>query len=154
MKRSRTLLRLNLIALLTVCSSSGILAAPGHSTTNNPYAEIPEKNVFKLRRDEHIYRHEEPPKPPNNIKLTGFMQHATQGTRVLLAEVPKDPKQPLKLFNLGVGQQEDGVEVVRIHPGQDAVDVVIDGLPETLTVKSNSFVTALIPGAVLPKQHR
>jgi hypothetical protein len=145
MKGLSTLVELSLIGLLVFCGQSRLLALP----TKNPYAEIPDKNVFKLRVQPDTHTHEEPPKPPLNIKLSGFVKHATQGTRVLLAEVPKNPKDQMKFYNLGVGEQEDGVEVVRIHPGQDAVDVVIDGVPEVLTVKSNSFLTGLYDNKVV-----
>jgi hypothetical protein len=87
------------------------------------------------------------PKPPTDIKLTGFEKHGEEGTRVLMAKVTKDPAVPMKYYNLGVGERKDGVEVVKIHPDQQAVDVLINGEPEELTVKSNSFVMSIGKGA-------
>lgn len=89
---------------------------------------------------------------PLNIKLSGFVKHAAQPMRVLLASVPKDPKQQMTFYNLGVGETEDGVRLVKIHPGEDAVDVVIDGVPEELTVKSNSLLTGLYGKNTAPQR--
>jgi hypothetical protein len=69
---------------------------------------------------------------------------------VLLAKVPKDPKEPMKYYNLGVGEKKDGVEVVKIQPDQQAVDVLINGEPEELTVKSNSFLTGPVEKGSVP----
>lgn len=138
------------LALVGVLSVFGLwprrgFAKPGSAVTNtsNPFAAIAERNVFGLRPAPDIKLQQAPPKAPIDIKISGFVKHAKEPTRVLLASVPKDPKQRMKFYNLGVGETEGGVELVKIHPGQDAVDVVIDGIPEELTVKSNSFLTAL-----------
>jgi hypothetical protein len=147
MKATSTSVALALVGVLAVfalwpCRG---LAKPGSVVTNNsnPFADIAERNVFGLRPAPDIKLQQGPPKAPIDIKISGFVKHAKEPTRVLLASVPKDPKQRMKLYNLGVGETRDGVQLVKIHPGQDAVDVVIDGVPQELTVKSNSFLTAL-----------
>jgi hypothetical protein len=106
--------------------------------------------VFKLRSQPTNPPPEAPPKQPTDIKLTGFEKHGDEGTRVLLAKVPKDPKEPMKYYNLGVGEKKDGVEVVKIQPDQQAVDVLINGEPEELTVKSNSFLTGPVEKGSVP----
>lgn len=128
------------------------MAVPGNTLTNNPFADIAERNVFGLRQPPPPPSSLLAPKAPVDIKISGFVKHATQGTRVLLASVPKDPKQQMKYYNLGVGEMEDGVQLLKIHPGQDAVDVVVDGIPEELTVKSNSFLTGLYGKNTLPQR--
>lgn len=140
---------LGAIGILAVSSTPNCFASTTSESTNNPFADIAERNMFGLRKLPHIPP-SEATKPPVNIKLTGFEKQGDQPTRVLLAEVPKDPKQQMKLFNLGVGEMKDGVEVLKIQPGQQAVDVVIDGVPEELTVKSNTFVTSVIPNRGAP----
>jgi hypothetical protein len=146
MKTSSTAALLSLMGVLAIFGSRRGFAKPGNTATSNsnPFSDIAERNVFGLRPPPtNDLAHAGPPKAPVNIKISGFVKHATQGTRVLLATVPKDPKQQMKFYNLGVGEKEDGVQLVKIHPGQDAVDVVIDGVPEELTVKSNSFLTGI-----------
>lgn len=142
MKTLSLLVELSLMGVLAALGATRCLAVQGNSTATNRFAIISERNMFGLRKPPEV-RPQEAPKPPVNIKLTGFEQHGSQPTRVLLAEVPKDPKEQMKYFNLGEGEMEGGVEVLKIQPGQKAVDVVIDGVPEELTVKSNSFVSAI-----------
>lgn len=152
MKATSTSVLLTLVGVLAIFGlwPRRARALPGAAVTNssNPFAGIVERNVFGLRQPPDINKRLEPPKPPVNIKISGFVKHAMQGTRVLLATVPKDPKEQMKFYNLGVGEMEGGVTLVKIHPGQDAVDVVIDGVPEELTVKSNSFLTGLYGNTV------
>lgn len=113
---------------------------------SNPYSAIMRANVFHLT---------DPPKPVEKpdaillnlpkINITGFTRRSDQPVHALFATVPKDPKDSPKYFNLTEGEKEDILQVVKIHPGQDAVDVVIAGTPVTLTTKSNSFIQPLPP---------
>lgn len=123
---------------------------------SNPYSAIIRANVFHLT---------DPPKPAEKpdqtllnipkVNISGFLRHADQPVRALFATVPKDPKESPRYFNLAEGEKEDILQLVKIHPGQDAVDVVIAGTAVTLTTKSNSFVqplpppskTGVVPGA-------
>lgn len=142
----------------TTMSSFGIAPeinrAPGNNSEqstpvgddSNPYSAIIKANVFHLT---------DPPKPAEKpdqallsipkVNISGFLRHADQPVRALFATVPKDPKESPRYFNLAEGEKEDILQVVKIHPGQDAVDVVIAGTSVTLTTKSNSFVQPLPP---------
>lgn len=113
---------------------------------SNPYSAITKANVFHLT---------EPPKPAEKpdqalinlpkVNISGFVRHAEEPVHALFATVPKDPKESPKYFNLAEGEKEDILQVVKIYPNQDAVDVIIAGTPVTLTTKSNSFVQPLPP---------
>jgi hypothetical protein len=110
----------------------------------NPYAAIIHANVFHLS---------EPPKPvekPDQVLLTlpkvnisGFVRHSDQPIRALFATVPKDPKELPRYFNLAEGEKDGFLQVTKVYPNQDAVDVIIDGTAVTLTTKSNSFIQPL-----------
>jgi hypothetical protein len=145
MKISLIFVELGLMGALAVLTVPKCMAVRNDTGTNNPFADIWEQNVFKLRAQPTNPPPEAAPKQPTDIKLTGFEKHGDEGTRVLMAKVPKDPTAPMKYYNLGVGEMQNGVEVVKIHPDQQAVDVLIDGEPEELTVKSNSFLTTILP---------
>lgn len=112
---------------------------------DNPYSAIVRANVFHLQ---------EPPKPPEKpnetllnlpkVNITGFRKRNGEPLRALFATVPKDPKEPPKYFNLAEGEKEDILELKKIDPDQESVDVIVAGTPTTLTVKSNSFVQPII----------
>jgi hypothetical protein len=121
----------------------------GDGAGANAYADIPERNVFGLKPQP---RHEDvrPPTPPVAIKISGFYKHANGPTHVLLASMPKNPKDTMKFYNLCPGESDGEVSLLRIHPAEDAVDVVVDGIPEVLTVKSNSFVAGVDHRSVGP----
>src|SRR5436190_9678871 len=112
MKTSLICVELALIGIvaLSIVPKCAAVTANG-SETNNPYADIAERNVFRLKTPRNDIKQEEPPKAPVNIKLTGFEKRGAEGTRVLMAEAPKDPKQPWRYYNLGVGEEDGGVEV-------------------------------------------
>jgi hypothetical protein len=111
---------------------------------SNPYWAIVKKNVFKLT---------DPPKPVQRddpaimnlpkVNISGFKRREGEPVRALFATVPKDPKESPTYFNLGEGEKDGILEVKRIDPNQESVDVIIAGTPTTLTVKSNSFVQPL-----------
>ncbi len=112
----------------------------------NPYSAISRANVFHLT---------EPPKPAERpdqslinlpkVNISGFVRHADEPVRALFATVPKDPKESPRYFNLAEGEKEDILQVTKIYPNQEAVDVIIAGTAVTLTTKSNSFVQPLPP---------
>ncbi|MDB6057431.1 MAG: hypothetical protein JWO95_1275 [Verrucomicrobiales bacterium] len=121
-------------------SADATTAAP-EQDDSNPYSAIVHANVFHLT---------EPPKPQPKedpailnlpkVNITGFRKRDGEPLRALFATVPKDPKEAAKYFNLAEGEKEDILELKRIDPDQESVDVIIAGTPTTLTVKSNSFV--------------
>ncbi len=112
---------------------------------DNPYSAIVRGNVFRLT---------EPPKPQAKedpailnlpkVNITGFRRREGEPVRALFATVPKDPKESPKYFNLAEGEKEDILELKKIDPNQESVDVIIAGTPTTLTVKSNSFVQSVV----------
>jgi hypothetical protein len=117
----------------------------------NPYSAIIKANVFQLK---------EPPPPPKRddpailnlpkVNITGFHRREGQPMRALFATVPKDPKESPNYFNLAEGEKDGILELKRIDPAQEFVEVIIAGTPTTLTVKSNSFVQPIVipkPGA-------
>lgn len=120
--------------------------ATAFSEDSNPYSAIIRANVFHLA---------DPPKPVEKpdqalinlpkINITGFTRRSGQPVYALFASVPKDPKELPKYFRLSEGEKDDILELTRIHPEQDAVDVIIAGNPVTLTTKSNSFIQPLPP---------
>lgn len=117
-------------------------AAP--DADQNPYVAITKANVFQLK---------DPPPPPRRddpailnlpkINITGFRKREGEPLHALFATVPKDAKESPKYFNLAEGEKEGLLELKRIDPSQEFVEVVIAGTPTTLTVKSNSFVQPL-----------
>jgi hypothetical protein len=122
---------------------------PAPAEETNPYSAIVRANVFKLT---------EPPPPPKRddpailnlpkVNITGFRRREGEPVHALFATVPKDPKEPARYFNLAEGEKEDILELKKIDPSQEFVEVIIAGTPTTLTVKSNSFVQPI----VVPKQ--
>ncbi|MGZ5543539.1 MAG: hypothetical protein ACXWIU_02595, partial [Limisphaerales bacterium] len=111
----------------------------------NPYSAIVRGNVFHLTEPPPPPKHEDPailnlPK----VNITGFRKREGEAIRSLFATVPKDPKESPKYFNLAEGEKEDILELKKIDPSQESVDVIIAGTPTTLTVRSNSFVQPVV----------
>jgi hypothetical protein len=109
-------------------------------TEVNPYSIISQRNVFRLA----------PPPPPSNsaadkpadlpkVMLTGFMETA-HVMRVLLAKPPKNATNATTYLSLKAGERKDGVEVLRIRPEKEEVDIINSGTPMTLCAASNSYV--------------
>lgn len=125
-------------------NSADANAAP-EQDDSNPYSAIVRANVFHLT---------EPPKPQvkedpailnlPKVNITGFRKREGEPLRALFATVPKDPKEAAKYFNLAEGEKEDILELKKIDPDQESVEVIIAGTPTTLTVKSNSFVQPIV----------
>ncbi len=45
----------------------------------------------------------------------------------------------MRFYKLSEGETDDGVKVVRIGSKQESVELLVDGEPVVLTVRSNSF---------------
>jgi hypothetical protein len=78
------------------------------------------------------------------VMLTGFVGKGNS-TKVLLAIPPaKDSKESMYYTSLLPGQKDHDVELVAIHLEKDkeAVDIINSGTPQTLSVKSNSYLSA------------
>lgn len=126
-------------------------AAPDSPDGNaNPYAVITERNIFHLT---------DPPVPPPPekpkvelpvVKITGFVNIGNVSKAMFVSQ-PKDKKEDPTYYSLAEGEKgSDGThefEVVKIHPLEDAVDVINDGTPVTLTVKDDSLGPSGPPAA-------
>jgi hypothetical protein len=117
----------------------------------NPYSIIVDRNVFRLVP---------PPPPPEPDKgpppdlpavfLTGFMRTGSL-SRALLAVQTDNPDQhgPKLIYymalcegekrEVGAGDKRGFVELVRIHAGEEGVDIINTGSAATLSTKDNGF---------------
>jgi hypothetical protein len=113
----------------------------GIGDNSNPYAIIIDRNVFRLNP---------PPPPPSaekkpvdlpKVYLNGIIKIGDD-VRVLFSIPPKDAKSQTAYFKLAPGEKDDVLELVRIHPNQQEVDVLVNGTAMTLSVLSNSLASA------------
>ena len=106
--------------------------------TANPYSVIVERNIFHLGSPPPPPEPEKPKVELPVIKITGFVNIGNQ-RKVLFEGLPtKDKKEPT-YYSLSEGEKSGTLELVKIHPSQDGVDVINDGTPVTLTVKDDSL---------------
>ena len=107
---------------------------------SNPYSVIVERNIFHLNP---------PPPPPEPdkpkvelpvVKITGFV-NIVNVRKVLFVSQPKDKKEGPFYYSLAEGEKSDDgkFELVKIHPDQEGVDVISEGVAVTLTVKDDSL---------------
>ena len=123
----------------------------GAGDNSNPYAIIIDRNIFRLN----------PPPPPKDtekkpvdlpkVYLNGIIKIGDD-VRVLFSIPPKDAKSQTTYFKLAPGEKDDVLELVRIHPDQQEVDVLVSGTAMTLSMLSNSLASA--QGAKLPAAPR
>jgi hypothetical protein len=117
-------------------------ASDGFSDNSNPYAVIVDRNVFRLNP---------PPPPPSDadkkardlpkVYLDGIIRIGDD-VRVLFSIPPKDAKGATSYFKLAPGERDDVLELVKIHPNQQEVDILVNGTAETLSVLSNSLAVS------------
>lgn len=128
------------------------VAAAEDSTTAdaNPYSVISDRNVFHLNPPPPPPKTDEaPPAEERKLILTGLMKkHNAErdAVEVFLAIPPKDGKESMIYLTLAPGDKEHDVELVRVRFDKEEVDVINAGIPETLSVKSNSYASA-VPSA-------
>jgi hypothetical protein len=113
----------------------------GAGDNSNPYAIIIDRNIFRLN----------PPPPPKDtekkpvdlpkVYLNGIIKIGDD-VRVLFSIPPKDAKSQTTYFKLAPGEKDDVLELVRIHPDQQEVDVLVSGTAMTLSMLSNSLASA------------
>jgi len=113
----------------------------GAGDNSNPYAIIIDRNIFRLN----------PPPPPKDtekkpvdlpkVYLNGILKIGDD-IRVLFSIPPKDAKGQTTYFKLAPGEKDDVLELVRIHPDQQEVDVLVSGTAMTLSMLSNSLASA------------
>lgn len=113
--------------------------------SGNPYDVIASKDIFRLNPIPP------PPPPPEKpvdmpkVYLSGIIKIGDE-TRVLFAIPSKDNKN-FSYLNLapneqGVGDKDQTLELLKIHPNNQDVDVVVNGTAMTLSVLSNSFASS------------
>lgn len=137
----------SIVAFASVLGCAG-MAAVGDA---NPYAVVWERNIFHLN-PEPPPPAAPTPKPPElpKVMLTGFVGKG-HTMKILLAVVPKDPKEATAYLCLEPGQKEHNVELVNIHAQKQEVEIINSGTPETLSVESNSYAAAAIAPAPAPR---
>src|SRR5581483_2407294 len=132
-----------LVALLGCClflSGARWARADDVNDAANPYSIIPERNVF------HLNPPPPPPPPPETtkadlpiIKITGIVRIGDQ-LRALFVQESKDKKDTTPTYyNLAAGERQGILEVVKIDPVGQKVDVINSGKSTTLTVKDDSL---------------
>ena len=119
--------------------AGGAWAHQDATDASNPYSIIAERNVFHLNPPP-------PPAPPPDttkadlpvIKITGIVRIGDQ-TRALFVSEPKDKKDNPTYFNLAEGERQGILEVVKIDPVGQKVEVINSGARATLTIKDDSL---------------
>jgi hypothetical protein len=112
----------------------------GAGDNSNPYAIIVDRNIFRLS----------PPPPPKSVDqkpvdlpkvyLNGIIKIGDD-VRVLFSIPPKDAKSQTAYFKLAPGEEDGVLELVKIHPDQQAVDVLVSGTAMTLSMLSNTLAS-------------
>ena len=119
-------------------------AVENPSPDANPYTVITVRNVFHLTDPP-------PPPPPSDankladlpkVMLTGFVGKGNSMKVLLAIPPPKDSKETIYYTSLLPGQKDHDVELVAIHLDKEAVDIMNSGTSQTLTVKSNSYLSS------------
>jgi len=119
----------------------------------NPYSVISNRNVFHLSPPPPPVEEAQAPPDLPKVMLTGFLGKGSF-VKVLLAIPPKENKDPMVYLTLAPGEKggEAGrdVELVSIRLDKEEVDIINSGTPQTLSVKSNSFVSTAAPAGPHP----
>lgn len=122
--------------LLTGC----VLAAAGSTyaidNQESPYKSIVVRNAFALRPPPQVEVKEEAPKDVPRITLTGMTDILGLKQVVLKAELPARQGQTAKeqSYLLGVGDRQDGIEVVSIDETAGSVKLNVEGVEGSLTL--------------------
>jgi hypothetical protein len=127
-----------LAGYLLLTASRPTLAHNDVTNAINPYAVVSQRNVFHLQPP--------PPPPPQEvskadlpvIRITGIIKIGNK-PRALFVGSSKNSKESPTYFNLAAGEHDGILEVVRIHYGEETVDIINSGTPMTLTVKDDSL---------------
>jgi hypothetical protein len=127
--------------------ATALAAADQDPVDANPYSVISDRNIFHLNPP--------PPAPPSEetpvvearkLMLTGIVKKG-DSLKVWLAIPAKDNKETTIYLTLAPGEKEHDVELVKIRSDKEEVDVINAGIPQTLTVKSNTFAQTGAPAA-------
>jgi hypothetical protein len=145
------------LVLQAAPDASAVASAANGDDTSNPYAVITERNIFHLSPPPPPPEPEKPKVELPVVKITGFVNIGNV-SRVLFVSLPKDKREEPTYYSLAEGEKgSDGThqfELVRIHPLQDAVDVINDGTPVTLTVKDDTLGPTAAPAAAPDENQR
>jgi hypothetical protein len=116
--------------------------------TANPYSVIVERNIFHLNPPPPPPEPEKPKVELPVLKITGIVDIGTQ-KKVLFLSEPKDKKEGPFYYSLVEGEKsaDDKLELVKIHPSQDGVDVLNEGVAVTLTMKDDTLGASAAPAA-------
>ncbi len=117
---------------------------PPNRDNSNPYAIIVDRNVFRLVPPPPPPAEEKKPADVPTVTLSG-LRKIGRDRSVYFAITPKDTKEQRILLSLHEGEKQGVLELVRIHPNEQEVDVVNSGIAMTLSFKSNSFASASAP---------
>jgi len=124
-----------------------LTAAEPEPADANPYSVISDRNVFHLNPPPPAPPVDEaPPVEARKLMLTGIVKKGS-AWRVWLAIPAKDSKETTIYLTLAPGEKEHDVELVKIRSEKEEVDVINAGIPQTLTVKSNTFASTAAPAA-------
>jgi hypothetical protein len=118
---------------------SSTLDATGDNS--NPYAVIVDRNVFRLNPPPPPPAPQEKPKELPKVYLSGIIKIGDD-VRVLFSIPPKDAKSQTSYFKLAPGEKDGDLELVKIHPDQQNVDVLVSGTAMTLSMLSNTLASA------------
>src|SRR5271170_1999683 len=95
---------------------------------SNPYAVIVDKNIFHLNPLPPPPAPEEKPKDLPKVYLNGILKIGDD-VRVLFTIPAKDAKTPATYFKLAPGEKDGDLELIKIYPDQQRVDVLVSGTP-------------------------
>jgi len=143
---SQSLLGATAHNVLVTATASSAGNSDGTADNSNPYGIIMDRNIFRLNPQPPPPVAAEKPVELPKVYLNGIVR-VGDDVRVLFSIPPKDSKSQTAYFRLSPGEmasgeKDDKLELVRIHPNQQEVDVLINGTPETLSVLSNSLASA------------
>jgi len=123
--------------------ANALAAADNPAADANPYSVISDRNVF------HLVPPPPPPPPPEpkaldlpKVMLTGFVGRGSS-VKIYLAIPPRDNKDTI-YYSSGLvpGDKVKDVELVRINYDKKEVDIINSGTPQTLSIKSNTYLTS------------
>ena len=125
---------------------------------SNPYSVIVERNIFHLNPPPPPPEPEKPKVEVPVIKITGFVDIGVAEKGSLSFRNPRIKKEGTFYYSLAEGESgADGshkLELVKIHPSQDGVDVINDGVVVTLTVKDDTLGATGAPAPPAPAKER
>lgn len=127
----------------TVAPNIPLPAMDGAGDNSNPYAVIIDRNIFRLNPPPPPVVTEQKPAELPKVNLNGIIKIGEE-VRVLFSIPAKDAKSRIAYFKLAPGEmasgeKDDRLELVRIHPDQQEVDVIVNGTAMTLSMLSNSL---------------